>query len=245
MNIQGILFDYGNTLISIELDWEKIMPLNIANMIRYLKSKNIPVEIDPFGKRFVELKDLKHQQGQKEMHEYRSVDILRKTFIEFGLNHLSKSEMEEAVDAFFTPEESAYPTIEGAHQVLQTLKNHGYKLAVISNASSGELIQKAMNNRDFLKYFDTVIVSADVGYRKPHPKIYQMALQKINVSPENAVMIGDVPPYDITAPKQLGMKTILVKYVDSSEAKKHSIDIEPDAIAYHITDIPQIIDSWK
>ena len=245
MTIEGILFDYGNTLISIELDWEKIMPLNIENMIRYLKSKNVPVEIDPFGKHFVEFKNLKHQQGQKEMHEYRSVDVLRKTFMEFGLNHLSKTEMAEAVDAFFSPEESEYQIVEGAHQVLQTLKKQGYKLAIVSNASSGQLIQKAMKNRDFQKYFDAVIVSADVGFRKPHPKIFQMALQKINVSPENAVMIGDVPPYDIAGAKELGMKTILVKYVDSTEAKKHDSDIQPDAIANRITDIPQIINSWK
>jgi len=245
MTIKGVLFDFGNTLISIELDWEKVIPLNIANMVNYLQSQNLPVDIDPFGKRFVELKNLKHQLGLQELHEYKSVDILNETFAEFGINHIPDSILEKAVDAFFYPEESLYTVIPGAHQVLQKLKEKGYKLALVSNASTGNLVQISMDHRDFTKYFDVTIISADIGYRKPHPRIFEMALEQLDLSPQEAVMVGDVPAYDIAGPKKLGLKTILVKYHESAEAKKQLTEIEPDALAYKITDIPNIIESWN
>lgn len=245
MTIKGVLFDFGNTLISIELDWEKILPLNIANMVRYLRSQNYQVDIEPFGKRFLELKHQKHQQGQKDLIEYTSVNVLKEVFAEYNLNHIDNTILENAVEAFFEPEKKLYPVIAGAHEVLQVLKDRGYKLALVSNASSGKLIYSAMEHLDFTKYFDVTIVSADIGYRKPHPQIFQMALEKLHISPQEAVMIGDVPAYDIAGSKILGMKSILVNYLESTEGKKNLTDIQPDAIAHKITDIPNIIESWK
>ena len=72
-----------------------------------------------------------------------------------------------------------------------------------------------------------------------------MALEKLHITPQEAVMIGDVPAYDVAGPNSLGMKTILVNYLESTEGKKNLTDIQPDAIAYQITDIPQIIESWN
>ncbi len=245
MTIKGILFDFGNTLISIELDWEKVLPLNIANMVRYLQSQNYSVDIDPFGKRFLELKNQKHQLGQKDFIEYTSVNVLKEVFTEYNLNHVEDSIFEKAVEAFFEPEEALYPVVPGAYDVLQILKINGYKLALVSNASSGKLIRRAMKRRNFPKYFDYTIVSADIGYRKPHPKIFQVALEKLYITPQEAVMIGDVPAYDVAGPKSLGMKTILATYQESTEGKKNLTDIQPDAIANKITDIPKIIESWN
>ena len=245
MSIKGILFDFGNTLISIELDWEKVLPLNIASLVRYLQSQNYPVDIEPFGKRFLELKNHKHQLGQKDLIEYTSVNILKEVLSEYNFHDVDVSILEKAVEAFFEPEKKLYPVIAGAHKVLQTLKDRGYKLALVSNASSGKLIYSAMEHLDFTKYFDVTIVSADIGFRKPHPKIFELALEKLHISPQEAVMIGDVPAYDIAGAKKLGMKSILVNYLESTEGKKNLTDIQPDAIAHKITDIPNIIESWK
>ena len=245
MPIKAVLFDFGNTLISIELDWEIVLPQNITSLVRYLNSQNILVDIDPFGKRFVELKNQKHSLGQNELHEYKSVDVLRETLAEYSINHVTDTLLENAVDAYFTPERLLYTEIPGAHQVLQELKNQGYKLAIVSNASSGYLIRKTMQQHDFTKYFDVTIVSADIGYRKPHPKIFELALEQLNSTPQDSVMIGDVPAYDVEGPQKLGIKTILVKYQASSEGTKHLTDLQPDALANQITDIPQIIQSWN
>ena len=87
------------------------------------------------------------------MHEYKSVDILRETFAEYNLNHVDDSTLEKAVEAFFEPEETLYSVVMGAYAVLQILKNRGYKLALVSNASSGELVRSAMKRRDFRNYF--------------------------------------------------------------------------------------------
>ncbi len=242
VNLEAVLFDFGNTLISIELDWETVLPQNIESLTGYLKTRGIPAEADHFGKKFVENKSAWNQKGREEMHEYKTVDVLAKTLQEWGYPALPPQELEEAVTAYFNPEESLYPVVEGCHEVLQELLNRGLKLGIVSNASSGKLIRDAMLHRGLDKYFQTIIVSADVGYRKPHPAIFRLAMQALGTTAEKSVMVGDVPAYDVEGPQVLGMKSILVSYIDSKEGKRFSSPAVPDGIASHFTEIPSLLE---
>ena len=56
-----------------------------------------------------------------------------------------------------------------------------------------------------------MIASAEEGVEKPNPRIFQIALERANCLPENAVMVGDRLDNDIIPAKELGMKTIWVK----------------------------------
>ena len=241
MSIKCVLFDFGNTLISIELDWETVLPRNISSLVQHLNSRGIPAEVERFGKTFVANKSSNHSRGQSVMMEYPTTQTLADTLKEFDLPSLSAAELEAAVTAYFQPEESLYPVVPHTHEVLEQLKSSGYKLGIVSNASSGKLIRDAMDHRGFTPYFDSIIVSADVGYRKPHPEIFKLALQELSMSPGDTVMIGDVPAYDVAGPHALGIKTILVTGVDSSEAKKLPSGIAPDAIAASFLEIPAMI----
>lgn len=245
MSIDAVLFDFGNTLVSIELDWEKIIPQNIESLVGYLQTRGIPAEPETFGRKFVANKNAWNQKGREEMHEYRVVDILAKTLEEFGYPALTPEELEKAATAYFNPEEMLYPVVEGCHETLQELQNRGLKLAIVSNASSGKLIRDAMAHRGLEKYFQVVIVSADVGYRKPHPAIFKLALQELGVKPEKTVMIGDVPAYDVEGPQALGMKSILAAYIESREGKRFPSAKVPDGIANHFTEIPSLLEKMN
>jgi FMN phosphatase YigB (HAD superfamily) len=158
LSIKCVLFDFGNTLISIELDWKTIIPRNIASLVQYLNSKGIPADIESFGKAFVANKSSNHTHGQSVMMEYPTTQTLADTLTEFKYSALSATELEAAVTAFFQPEESLYPIVPHTHEVLEQLKSRGYKLGIVSNASSGKLIRDAMDHRGFTPYFDSVIV---------------------------------------------------------------------------------------
>ncbi|MFB3895156.1 MAG: HAD family hydrolase, partial [bacterium] len=147
--------------------------------------------------------------------------------------------LETAVDVFFSPELGLYPIVPQVPEVLTELKTRGYKLAVVSNATSGRLIRQAMAMRDLTRYFETIIVSAEVGYRKPHPKIFQLAMDFLNVTPEQTVMVGDLLEFDVIGANNLGIKSILAKYVLSKEDyNPPKADIIPDAI---VTSFPEIL----
>ena len=86
------------------------------------------------------------------------------------------------------------------------LKNKGYKIAILSNRST-------LSKRIVLKFtrvnlFDFVMMSCDVGVKKPKPEIYELFLRKTGVRPKKIVFIDDKKRNIIPA-RKLGMNTIL------------------------------------
>ncbi|XP_076952361.1 uncharacterized protein LOC143626071, partial [Bidens hawaiensis] len=77
----------------------------------------------------------------------------------------------------------------GAHKTLTILKESGVKLAVVSNFDTR--LRKLLQDLNIIDLFDAVIISSEVGYEKPDAKIFEAALDQINVEAAKAVHIGD------------------------------------------------------
>ena len=86
------------------------------------------------------------------------------------------------------------------------LKKQGYKIAVLSD--QWPLSKKAIMPERIYKKFNKVVVSCDVGMRKPNLKIYKLLLKKLKLPASKTVFI-DNQKWNITPAKKLGMKTIL------------------------------------
>jgi HAD superfamily hydrolase (TIGR01662 family) len=99
-----------------------------------------------------------------------------------------------------------------SHQVLETLKDRGYKLGVISNNHRD--IEAFCKHQGFSHHLDTVVTRVDAGCSKPDPRIFQMALDHVGVKPENSVYVGDNYFADALGSKQMGMKAVLLDHYD-------------------------------
>jgi len=88
------------------------------------------------------------------------------------------------------------------------LKKQGYKIAVLSD--QWPTSKQALMPDKLYKKFDEVIVSCDVGVRKPNPKIYKLILKKLKLPAKQTLFI-DNQEWNIKPAKKLGMKTILYK----------------------------------
>ena len=105
-----------------------------------------------------------------------------------------------------------------------------YQIGVIANQALGTA--ERLKQKGILKYIDLVIASAEEGVAKPDKRIFEIALQRANCRPENAVMIGDRVDNDIVPAKKLGMKTVWIKQgfgkywkiVDQEEIADYEID---------------------
>ena len=86
------------------------------------------------------------------------------------------------------------------------LKKQGYKIAILSD--QWPISKKALMPEKYIKKFDEVVVSCDVGVRKPDIKIYRMILKKLKTPAKNCVFI-DNQKWNLIPAKKLGMKTIL------------------------------------
>jgi HAD superfamily hydrolase (TIGR01509 family) len=98
---------------------------------------------------------------------------------------------------------------EDALNLLDQFRSRHVALALVSNTPP---TSHAIIDRLFLRSrFDEIVFSCDVGYLKPDPRIFTIALEKLKIKPEEALVIGDKIRTDILGGAILGMKAILVE----------------------------------
>ena len=81
------------------------------------------------------------------------------------------------------------------------------RLGLISNWD--DRLPKLLKAFNLHSLFDTLTISYEAGFEKPNTNIYDIACEKTNVLPENALMIGDSINADIKAPASIGMTGVL------------------------------------
>ena len=95
---------------------------------------------------------------------------------------------------------------DDALPTLELLKGHGLKLGLVSNGARDIDEFVADHGLDV----DAAVGSRGHGWTKPHPSIFRAALERLEVEPEEAAMVGDSPEDDIEGAKALGMRAFLL-----------------------------------
>ena len=97
---------------------------------------------------------------------------------------------------------------EGTHEALERLKSAGFKLGIVSNAD-GRVAADA-KRFGLAQFFDVIIDSQVVGVEKPNPKIFQLALEALEVPPEQAMYAGDIYAIDMLGARAAGIAGKLI-----------------------------------
>lgn len=109
-------------------------------------------------------------------------------------------------DEYLKPENwSLFPD---APACLKGLKRRGFALGVISNWDA--TLEGLLRDMGYLPYFDEVISSAAVGCRKPHRAIFEIALERMGASAEDAVHVGDLPEADGEGASGAGIRPVII-----------------------------------
>ena len=134
------------------------------------------------------------------------------------LNHpISEIQINQIAIAYIDYLSTFTYLFDGAIRVLEYL-NPRYKLHIITNGF--EKVQHyKIKNSGLEPYFDSIFTAEGVGFKKPHPQIFQTALEKTNTAPEQALMIGDSLEADILGALKQGMHGI---HFNSHEEEAHT-----------------------
>jgi putative hydrolase of the HAD superfamily len=97
---------------------------------------------------------------------------------------------------------------EDVPDVLRVLHATGLKIGLISNTQ--RCLASFQKHFDLDGLFAVTLSSSDHGFMKPHPSIFEAALQAVGVPPAEAVMVGDSLTHDVEGARRLGMRGILV-----------------------------------
>lgn len=94
-------------------------------------------------------------------------------------------------------------------ETLEWLRRRGCRLGSITNrAYSGPRFWHELRELGLTDYFEVVAISCDVGYLKPHPRIFRHALDGLGLEPTSVVMVGDSLRADVGGAKALGMAAV-------------------------------------
>ncbi len=146
--------------------------------------------------------------------EQRSIPIER--WLGEILDHLGASlplglqiDVGRAIEDAFLERDDPRP-VPGVQDVVPRLAQR-YRLGLISDTglTPGRVLRKIMERDGLLRYFEALTFSDELGVAKPQPEPFLHTLEQLDVRPEQAAHIGDLPETDLRGARQVGMKTIL------------------------------------
>ncbi len=216
MALKAVIFDLGNTLITYpnpdevskrfhekaaEIAADEMLPrLDYTNLLKKLSEKYLEARESSF----------------ETLREATFAESLKVALKEMDIEISPVDEMyilEDLYEEFFRTEAKL---IDGALEILDFLEVSRLKIAVISNTPwfGGEhywdmdslgIVNMRPGGREFPVYF-----SSQEGLRKPHPELFRKALRELNVTPDEAIYIGDNFSRDVVGPNSIGMKAIWI-----------------------------------
>lgn len=98
-----------------------------------------------------------------------------------------------------------HPDVRNA---LEELKKRGYRLGVIGNVPHDET--EWVRELELDKYFNTLVLSSEVGLTKPDAEIYLLAAQRVSVPPEECVFVGDGMFNELSGAQAVGMQAVRI-----------------------------------
>lgn len=126
--------------------------------------------------------------------------------------------------------------VEGATTLLADLVGRGYRVGVLTDGP----VQAQRSKLEVLgweEYLDATVVTGALETRKPDPITFETILEKLAVSPSEAVYVGDKPEVDIAGAKDVGMATIQITYPGGPAVHaKADVAIERSALATELYD---------
>ena len=207
--IKAIIFDLDNTL----LDFVKMKQFAVKASIRAMNEAGLNVDEESGYKDVMELYMTTGWENQLVFDDY-----LKQT-----TGEVSNKILAAGVVAYRRAREATLLVYPNVNKTLIELLKTQIRLAVVSDAPSREAWMR-LYYLNLHHVFDPVLTFDDTGARKPSPKPFKLALDKMNVSPDEALMIGDWPDRDVVGAKQIGMKTIFARYGDTFGTKESGAD---------------------
>lgn len=115
----------------------------------------------------------------------------------------------EAIRAIIAAEVPWRRSVPGARRAVERIRRTGVRVAVISNSAGG--VRDMLAQAGLGDLFEFVIDSSEVGVAKPDPAIFHLALERMDLDPEQAWYVGDSPHHDLGGARSAGLaRAILV-----------------------------------
>ena len=204
-NQKRIFLDYGGLIFDYDFNKDTLARAHrlALSYINSLDRHQISPRTlgDAHNKAIQDYLTARQDNSEWTMNQIMSL-LVRNLGIEADVQHLE--------DIYKFNDHNSTPYLH-SKRVLRELSER-YKLGIISNLPHDSLITE-LDREKMLEMFDPIVVSYQVGVRKPHPKIYQEALRRANTTAKNSIFVSH-DDFEVVGAENVGMRGILVKSLE-------------------------------
>ncbi len=231
--IKAVLFDFDDTLY----EYEKTNLAGERAVYEILKDKNISFE--EFKEKYYECKVEIHRELAGTASSHNRVLYFHR-FIEKTHRDVKPSLILDMYDAYWNAFLENMVLHNRVIEVLKELKKKRIKIGIVTNLTTHIQLRK-LKKLGLEDYVDILVTSEEVGAEKPRAIMFLKALNKLDLKPKEALMVGDSLINDIEGGNSVGLKTVLIdkKGLDLSDINDYR---KPD---YVIKDIKELLNIIK
>lgn len=235
--IKGILFDLNGTLIDIYTTESDDQLYRVTtNYLDYYGVKIAPCELK---RRFFELNRMQRQQSEEDFPEFDVAKIFQQIIGDYHTRPLENTaELARSTAVVFRAAgRYKLECYDGVYEIMRDLKKR-FLLGAVSDGQSLWAVPElqSVNLEDF---FQTVVVSGDLGYRKPDIRLFRQALDALQLAPQEVIFVGNDMYRDVYGAHAAGMKTVFFKS-NQGDHSYHGADA--DYIIYNFNELPRAIE---
>jgi HAD superfamily hydrolase (TIGR01549 family) len=239
--LRAVVFDLGGTLMYERASWEAITARADEALTNYLRGEGLELNLSTFPREFRNRLGRYFKQREKDLLETTYSFVLRDVLKDKGYGSVPESTIRKALDQLFAITQTNWVLENDALPTLQKLETDGYRMGLISNAGDDQDVQQLARRFGIERYFDFILTSAACSYRKPHRRIFELALSNWYFLPSEAVMVGDNLDADVRGAQSAGLFTVWISR-RAGERTEDQRSIQPDATLSSLSELPPILD---
>jgi putative hydrolase of the HAD superfamily len=237
MQVKGIIFDVNGTLTDIHTNegYDEIYRI-LSNLLSYQG-----IVLEPHVVKDLYFEIMKEQRAARDGRhpEFDAIGIFHTILTQYATDFtrgLSPQKLEQlprllaetyrAASRFrLQPYPGVVDTIRQLHQ--------NYHLAIVSDGQTAYAVSE-LNAVGLAGYFDPIIISGDIGVRKPHERLFTDALTAMKMIPSEVLFVGNDMYRDVYGAKRVGMTTVFCK---SNQGLAEKEGVKPDYIIYQFPEL--------
>ena len=243
-SIQAVLFDMGGTLEELYND-EAIRRAAICGLRELLCQR----ELDPG----LSLPDLQSavSSGMRAYQAWRAqseaelaADGVWGEYIlaDYGLSQERLSAAAEDIAYFYETHYHTRCLRPEAPVALEALRARGFRLAIVSNVISRQLVPQKLAEYGIAHYFDPVVTSSSLGWRKPNERIFDEALHLMNLPPGACAYVGDTVSRDVVGARRAGFGLVIqIKSFLTERSDRGTEAVPPDAVIHDLMEVVDLV----
>jgi HAD superfamily hydrolase (TIGR01662 family) len=240
---RAILFDYGHTLVDFQRTEEALRDAyeQIRARIEAVAYMEVPELLDLIERVAGGVDNLVAESyRERRLEELDIVAVFREALAGVGFDL-----PDDVMDHIVALDHSAYSrsiTVEPETvDTLRDLRARGYRTGLVSNVTlRPHLMQEDLDRLGIASQMDGMVFSSEIGVRKPDPRIFHEALQRIVARPEETVFVGDRLYDDVSGAQSVGMRAVhTVQFRNEDEP-----EVQPDARIGHLSELATVLEPW-